>query len=77
MKRKVPLLAFDKQMDYVSLLHRAFLGNRELRVSLRNALPDSRFRKLASSLFFQRDSQATDLDLYQWIALFHEVNAGL
>lgn len=75
MKRKVPVLPSDKRLDYLDLLHHAFLGNRELRVALKNTLAGSRFRKLANELAFHRDARATDLDLDQWIAVFRAVNS--
>ena len=69
-RREEPLIAPEARSDYVEILSSAFRGNIEVRRALGGKMSDRTFTRMASELGFKPTALATDLTLYQWVAVF-------
>jgi 23S rRNA (adenine-N6)-dimethyltransferase len=70
-RRNPALLAPDERPAFIALLHAAFRrGGSPIRRSLRSEMPSSALKRLARDRGVPVDARASDLDVFDWVALF-------
>lgn len=70
--RRPPLLAVHQRPIYVALLRLAFdRGSWPIRKSLREHLPPMTWKGLARERGLATDARPADLDVWDWVGLFH------
>lgn len=70
-KRSPPLLAPTLRRDYLSLVQAGFRrGNLPVARALRGRIPERAWKRLARERGVVPESKATDLDVFDWVALF-------
>ena len=75
LRRDPPLIRIDERHRFERMLRRAFTrSNGPLRRELRKWVSPLQFKRLARELRFDAAARATDLNLEQWMGLYHHVD---